>query len=160
MECKLNWNRMRDRHDCKTELARSTSLIWNHKYDFRSKLHDISPIITLLHSILKLQFLSAKTDTGLKSVQILHYHSFFLSLSQTRDRMKTPFPFSLTSSKLTISFILLTTSSYSNAVRKRIHPFLAKRGILHPMASLSSVFLQFDRLYVKKAMTSDWLFWF
>ena len=40
-------------HDFKIERARSTSLIWNHKYDFRPKLYDPKFNYHFIRSILK-----------------------------------------------------------------------------------------------------------
>ena len=52
MECSLGWNHM---GDFKIEWACSTSLIWNHKYDFRPKLHDTRFNYHFITSILKSQ---------------------------------------------------------------------------------------------------------
>ena len=46
MECNLVWNHT---SDFKIERARSVISIWNHKYDFRPKLHSTQSITTLLN---------------------------------------------------------------------------------------------------------------
>ena len=51
MECNLGWNNTRD---FKINRACSASLIWNHKYDFRPKLHDTRFNYHFIMSILKL----------------------------------------------------------------------------------------------------------
>ena len=50
MECNLGWNHSRD---FKIERACSASSIWNHKYDFRPKLHDTRFNYHFITSILK-----------------------------------------------------------------------------------------------------------
>ena len=50
MECNLGWNHLRD---FKIERACSASSIWNHKYDFRPKLHDTRFNYHFITSILK-----------------------------------------------------------------------------------------------------------
>ena len=50
MECNLVWNYTRD---FKIERARSASSTWNHKYDFRPKLHDTKFNCQFIRSILK-----------------------------------------------------------------------------------------------------------
>ena len=50
MECNLVWNHTRN---FKIERARSVSSIWNHKYDFRPKLHDTKSNCHFIRSILK-----------------------------------------------------------------------------------------------------------
>jgi len=50
VECNLVWNHTRD---FKIERARSASLIWNQKYDFRPKLHDTKFNCHFIRSILK-----------------------------------------------------------------------------------------------------------
>ena len=50
MECNLGWNQTRD---FKIERARSASSIWNHKYDFRPKLHNTKFNYHFITSILK-----------------------------------------------------------------------------------------------------------
>ena len=52
----LVWNRMRD---FKIEQARSASSIWNHKYDFRPKVHDPKFNCQFVSSIFKLHNLIA-----------------------------------------------------------------------------------------------------
>ena len=49
--------------------------------------------------MVKSQYLSSKTDTGLKSVQILYGHSFCLSLSHARDKTKNTFLYFFTELK-------------------------------------------------------------
>jgi len=51
MECNLVWNHMRD---FKIEPACSASSMWNHKYDFRPKLHDPKFNCHFIRSIFKL----------------------------------------------------------------------------------------------------------
>ena len=50
MECNLGYNHLRD---FKIERACSASSIWNHKYDFRPKLHDTRFNYHFITSILK-----------------------------------------------------------------------------------------------------------
>ena len=50
MECNLVWNHTRN---LKIELALRASSIWNHKYDFRPKLHDPKFNCHFIRSILK-----------------------------------------------------------------------------------------------------------
>jgi len=50
VECNLVWNYTRD---FKIERARSASSTWNHKYDFRPKLHDTKFNCQFIRSILK-----------------------------------------------------------------------------------------------------------
>ena len=50
MECNLVWNHTRD---FKIERARSASSIWNHKYNFRPKLHSTQFNYHFIKSILK-----------------------------------------------------------------------------------------------------------
>ena len=49
-ECNLGWNHTRD---FQIEWARSASSIWNHKYDFRPKLHNTRFNYHFITSILK-----------------------------------------------------------------------------------------------------------
>ena len=51
-ECNLGWNHMA-LHDFKIEQACSASQIWNHKYDFRLKLHNMRFNYHFTTSILK-----------------------------------------------------------------------------------------------------------
>ena len=53
--CNLGWNHTRD---FKIEWARSTSSIWNHKYDFRPKLVVVVVVNLYLNSVKNLQFQS------------------------------------------------------------------------------------------------------
>ena len=53
MEYNLVWNHTRD---FEIERARSASSIWNHKYDFRPKLHDTKFNYHFITSILKSLF--------------------------------------------------------------------------------------------------------
>ena len=48
MECNLVWNHTRD-----LKIARSASSIWDHKYDFRPKLHNPKFNYHVVRSILK-----------------------------------------------------------------------------------------------------------
>ena len=52
VECNLVWNQMRD---FKVKKVYSKSLICNHKYDFRAKLHDMKSNYHFISFILKLQ---------------------------------------------------------------------------------------------------------
>ena len=71
MECNLVWN-----HTCdfKIEWARSTSFIWDHKYDFSPKLHNPAKFnCHFVTSILKLHNLSLNIRTAKILVSTIIY---------------------------------------------------------------------------------------
>ena len=77
MECNLGWNHTRD---FKIGRARSASAIWNHKYDFRPKLHDSKFNHHFIRSILKSHNLIAQISTNIFSTKLPHmpYNGFFV----------------------------------------------------------------------------------
>ena len=78
MECNLGWNHT---HDFQIEQAHSASSIWNHKYDFRPKLHDTRFNYHFIASILK----SPKYRTW--SVQIFYWCSTKLVWKRKKVRV-------------------------------------------------------------------------
>ena len=128
MECNLGWNNTRD---FKINQACSASSIWNHKYDFRPKLHDTRFNYHFIASILK----SPKYRTW--SLKI-----FFIDAVLSQFEIKI-YPFFGG-----VGGGVRGSKSFGNKSSKICHMILC--------LSFSCNFIG----YFKQALKSDWLFCF